>query len=42
LRWLSCTVGVLAFLVVMLDAFFAFSVMLALFLRARTIGSNVR
>ena len=37
-----CTVGVLAFLIVMLDAFFAFSVNWTLFLRTRTIGSNVR
>jgi len=40
-RVISPLVGVLAFLVVVLDAFFAFSVMWALFFRTRAIGSNV-
>jgi hypothetical protein len=42
LRRLSSTVGLIAFLVVMLDAFYTFSVTWAIFLRTRTIGSNVR
>jgi hypothetical protein len=39
---LSCTVGYFAFLFVVLDAFFAFSMTWAIFLRTRTIGRNVR